>query len=348
MPATTQEERLLYKIARAYYDDDLTQGEIARRLGLSRVKVCRLLARAREEGVVRISIQAPGAACANLERELERRFGLSEAVLAPADPSQPLEQRLGEAAAEFFARSLRGDEVVGLTWGNTLRAFVAALPRLDLPRLTVVQLIGGLGSVAAGVNGSELTRLLAERCGARPRILQAPGVVASPEVKAALLADREVAETLALGSRADLIVVGVGAPQHTSAALGPGALLSRQELDALVARGAVGDIALRHYDAAGRHLESELDGRVVGVDPAALAAVPRRVAVAGGPAKVAALRAALAGGLVHVLVSDEDTATALLAAATASVHQPHSPPLAKRAAGRKLQPPAAAAGGQTP
>ncbi len=310
---TPHEERLLYKIARAYYGDDLTQGEIAGRLGLSRVKVCRLLARAREEGVVRISIQAPSGGCGELEEKLERRFDLAEAVLAPRDPSRSLEERLGEAAAAFFTRSLRGDEVIGLTWGHTLRAFVAAVPRLDLPRLTVVQLIGGLGSVAAGVNGSELTRRLAERCGARPRILQAPGVVASAEVKGALLADREVAETLALGARADLVLLGVGEPRQTAARLGPEALLPTESLEALVDGGAVGDLALRHFDAAGRPVVTELDGRVVGVEAAALAAVPRRVAVAGGPAKVGAIRAALRGGLVNVLVSDEETAEALLA-----------------------------------
>ncbi len=307
------EARLLYRVARAYYEDDLTQEEIADRFGLSRVKVCRLLGRAREAGIVRISVRGPGSGCGDLERALERRFGLREAVIAPRAPRLSILDRIGAAAASLFTRTVRGSETIGLTWGNSLRAFVESLPRLELPDVRIVQIIGGLGSVDAGVNGAELTRRLAERCGARPRIIQAPGIVASREVKAALLADPQVAEAIDLGTRADLAIVGIGVPELTPALLGPGALLQRGELDALLRQGAVGDIAFRHFDAGGRYLETDLDERVVGLDARALAAIPRRIGVAGGPEKTAAIGAALKGRLVDVLVTDEDTAVSLMA-----------------------------------
>jgi DNA-binding transcriptional regulator LsrR (DeoR family) len=307
------EARLLYRVARAYYEDDLTQEEIADRFGLSRVKVCRLLNRAREAGIVRISVRLPGSGCGDLERALERRFGLREAVIAPRAPRLSILDRIGAAAASLFARTVRGNETIGLTWGNSLRAFVESLPQLELPDVRIVQIIGGLGSVDAGVNGAELTRRLAERCGARPRIIQAPGIVASREVKAALLADPQVAEAIDLGTRADLAIVGIGVPELTPALLGSGALLQRGELDALLGRGAVGDIAFRHFDAGGRYLETDLDERVVGLDARALAAIPKRIGVAGGPEKTAAIGAALKGRLVDVLVTDEDTAVSLMA-----------------------------------
>jgi DNA-binding transcriptional regulator LsrR (DeoR family) len=312
------EARLLYRVAQAYYEDDLTQEEIGDRFGLSRVKVCRLLNRARDAGIVRISVSLPGSGCGDLERALEQRYGLREAVIAPRSSRLPLLDRLGGAAASLFTRAVRGSEVVGLTWGGTLRAFVESLPRLELPELRVVQIIGGLGSVDTGVNGAELTRRLAERCGARPRMIQAPGIVASPEVRAALLADPQVAEAIELGTRADLILVTIGVPARTPALLSPGALLKPAELEAVVSRGAVGDIAFRFFDAEGRYLETELDDRVVGLDAQALARIPRRIAVAGGPEKVAGIRAALKGGLVNVLVTDEESAEALLAGAPAA------------------------------
>jgi DNA-binding transcriptional regulator LsrR (DeoR family) len=307
------EARLLYRVARAYYEDDLTQEEIADRFGLSRVKVCRLLNRARDAGIVRISVRLPGSGCGDLERALERRFGLREAVIAPRAPRLSILDRIGAAAASLFARTVRGNETIGLTWGNSLRAFVESLPQLELPDVRIVQIIGGLGSFDAGVNGAELTRRLAERCGARPRIIHAPGIVASREVKAALLADPQVAEAIDLGTRADLAIVGIGVPELTPALLGPGALLQRGELDALLGRGAVGDIAFRHFDAGGRYLETDLDERVVGLDARALAAIPKRIGVAGGPEKTAAIGAALKGRLVDVLVTDEDTAVSLMA-----------------------------------
>ncbi len=307
----TGEGRLLYKIARAYYEDDATQEQIARRFRLSRPKVSRLLQQARDSGVVRISVQRPEGGCPDLERGLEERFELDEAVLAPRDRA-PVLERIGAAAASYFARTVQPDDVVGLSWGTSLREFASRLPHLDLPGVTVVQLIGGLGSLDSGVKGAELARRVAERCGARPRILQAPGVVATPAVKAALLSDREVSQSLELGRRATVALIGLGVPRAASALFGREGLLTRKDLDAILARGAVADVCLRYFDPAGRPVETSFEGRVLGIELPAFLAIPRRVAVAGGPEKVPAIRAALAGRLVNVLVSDEDTARALL------------------------------------
>ena len=306
-----EDARLLYKIARAYYEDDATQERLANRFGLSRPKVSRLLQQARDSGVVHISIRRPESGCQDLERELENLFDLDEAVLAPRDRA-PVVERVGAAAASYFARTVQPGDVVGLSWGTSLRAFAAQLPNLDLPRVTVVQLLGGLGSLDSGVNGAELTRRVAERCGARPRIIQAPGVVATAVVKAALLADREVAQALELGRKASMALIGLGVPRAASALFGPDGLLTRKDLDAILARRAVADVCLRYFDATGQPVATDLDERVLGIELPAFLAIPRRVAVAGGPEKVPAIRGALAGRLVNVLVSDEDTARALL------------------------------------
>jgi len=306
-----EEARLLYKLAQAYYEDGTTQEGIARRFRLSRPKVSRLLKQAREMGLVHISVQRPEGACPDLERELENRFELDEAVLAPRDRA-PILERVGAAAASYFVRTVQPSDVVGLSWGTSLRAFADHLPRLDLPRLTVVQLLGGLGSLELGVNGAELTRRVAERCGGKPRIIQAPGVVATRAVKAALLADPQVALALELARRADVAVVGIGVPRPSSELFGPEGLLTRKELEALLGRNAIADVCLHYLDARGRPVETDLDGRVLGIERAELLAIPRRVGVAGGPEKVQAIRGAVTGRIVNVLVTDEDTARALL------------------------------------
>ncbi|HET6440116.1 MAG TPA: sugar-binding transcriptional regulator [Anaeromyxobacter sp.] len=313
MASKTRDEdgRLLYKMARAYYEDGATQERIAARFGVSRPKVSRLLQQARDSGVVHISVRRPESGCPDLERELEGRFDLDEAVLAPRDRA-PVLERVGTAAASYFARTVQPGEVVGLSWGTSLREFAAKLPHLDLPKVTVVQLIGGLGSLDSGVNGAELTRRVAERCSAKPRILQAPGVVATPAVKAALLSDREIAQSLELGRKATVAWIGLGVPRAASALFGPEGLLTRKDLEAILAKGAVADVCLRYFDAAGRSVETGFEGRVLGIELPAFLAIPRRVAVAGGPEKVPAIRGALAGKLVNVLVSDEETARALL------------------------------------
>ena len=72
---------LLYKIAKAYYEDGLTQDQIGRRFGLSRIKVSRLLQQARQSRVVQITITPPPDSFGDLERDLETAYGLDEVVV---------------------------------------------------------------------------------------------------------------------------------------------------------------------------------------------------------------------------------------------------------------------------
>ncbi len=312
--ATDQElQKLLFKIARSYYEDDLTQEQIGKRLGLSRIKVSRLLQRAREEGIVQISVISPGASNADLERRLEADYGLDEAiVVSPSSLDRPsILQELGSAAAECLVRSLQGDEVVGLTWGTTLLAVVDALSVHRWPQVRVVQMLGGLGRPEADVYGADLARRTAEALGAKLRLIPAPGIVASKMVRDALLADPQISDTLALGAHADVALVGIGRPTPGSVVMQSG-ILTAEELDALEARGAVGDIALRFFDREGRPVVHEINDRIIGPTLGQIREIQRTIGVAGGPDKLDVIRAALLGKLVDVLVTDQANAERLI------------------------------------
>ena len=225
------DERLLYRIARAYYEDNLTQQEIAGRFGLSRVKVSRLLGRAREAGIVQISITAPPSSDADLERRIESQYGLKEAVVikAPAGDSHDVVAELGPAVATYLTRCLQGNETVAVSWGSTLLSIVDCLPALVMPDVRIVQMIGVLGEVEARVHGAELTRRMAQALGARPRLLHAPGIVKDSIVRDALVNDPQVSGTLALAAKADIAVVGIGT-LNSDSTLVTSNVLSRQEI----------------------------------------------------------------------------------------------------------------------
>jgi len=305
--------KLLFKIARAYYEDDLTQEQIGKRFGLSRIKISRLLRRAREEGIVQISVVSPLASHADLEGHLEARYGLDEAiVVSPAGlDSTEVARSLGPAAAACLVRRLQGDEVVALTWGTTLLAVVDALPVQHWPQMRVVQMLGGLGQPEADVYGADLARRMAEAFGAKLRLIPSPGIVSSRAVRDALLADLQISDTLALGASADVALVGIGRPTPGSVVVQSG-ILTPGALEALQARGAIGDIALRFFDADGRPVTHEVDERIIGPTLAQIREIPRVIGVAGGADKVDVIRAALRGGLLDVLVTDEDSAVKLL------------------------------------
>jgi DNA-binding transcriptional regulator LsrR (DeoR family) len=313
MIAGPDEKKLLFKIAKAYYEDGLTQEQIGKRLGLSRIKVSRLLQRARETRVVQITVVPPLASNADLERRIEARYGLNEAIVASptSQDASAVVRELGPAAADCLVRGLQGDEVLGLTWGTTMLSVIEALPTQNWPEMSVVQMLGGLGRPDADVYGADLARRAAEALGAKMRLVPAPGIVASKMVRDALLADSQIADTLALGESADVALVGIGRPTPGSVVLESG-ILSTDELGLLHARGALGDIALRFFDADGRPVDHEINDRIIGLDLDQIRGIPRVIGVAGGPDKREVIRAALRGRLIDVLVTDEDSALWLL------------------------------------
>lgn len=304
---------LLYKIAKAYYEDGLTQQQVGKRFGLSRIKVSRLLQRARDEGVVQITIVPPQNSDADLERALEHKYGLLESIIVPITTPDPAEvtPALGVAGADYLLRCLDGHEVVGLTWGSTLHALIEALPPQNWPEITVVQLLGGLGAPEAEVHGTDLARRMAQLFGAKLRLIPAPGVVNSTLVRDALLTDSQISGTLALGEQANVGVFGIGIPAQ-GAVMTRAGILAPDEIARLMEEGAVGDIALRFFDRAGRPVQQPVDERIIGLTLEQIRKIPRRIGVAGGAGKLDVIRAALLGGYINVLVTDALTANGLL------------------------------------
>jgi len=319
---SNEELRLLVKVSRFYYEDGLNQDAITARLGLSRSKVSRLLAQAREAGIVQISVVPLDQLFTDLEARLEQRFGLEEALVVEAPPTESQEvvsRVIGTAAAGYLIRAIGPRSTVGIAWGTTLYHLAAALPPHHLPDVQIVQIIGGLGPPDAEVHATELCRHLSRAFGCRMALLPVPGIVADQRTREALLPDIHVQRAVQAFDHLDMAFVGVGAPTPDSVVLRDGSIISQAELDDLLRKGAVGDIALRFFDADGNFVQSEINDRVIGVTIEQLRRTPRVVGVSGGPDKLPALQGALAGGLINVLITDSRTAERLLDPASTPV-----------------------------
>jgi DNA-binding transcriptional regulator LsrR (DeoR family) len=323
MPRASQprDPRLLAKVSRLYYEQQFSEAEIAVRLHLSRPKVSRLLKDARQAGIVQIMIVPPPGIHTALETELEQVFQLQEAIVVEAgEPYHPdLSARsLGVAAARHLQESLQPGEVIGISWGKTLSWMVSAIRPQPTPRAKIVQIIGGLGQPTANVHATDLSRRLAGALGCELALLPAPGIMDSRQSKEAVLSDSHIQHALSLFKDITVAYVGIGAPTPDSVLVRDGSIITRAEIDQLVALGAVGDIALRFFDAQGDPLRSELDERVIGITLDELRHVDRVVGVAGGPGKLAAVRGALLGGYIDVLITDQRMARLLLEPASDS------------------------------
>lgn len=307
---------LLTKVARMYHEQGLRQPEIAERLRVSQSRVSRLLKEAVSLGVVRTIVVPPPGVHPDLEDAVRERYGLTDVVVAGTfddDDESAIISALGSAGAAYLETTLKSGDRIGISsWSATLIAVVDAMtPRPALGAEKVVQMLGGVGVPRVQTQATRLTERLAAATGARPVFFPAPGIVASDAARDAILADPYIASVAAEWRDLTVSLVGIGGVSPSPLLAVSGNAVPDEIVEQLRDMGVVGDVCLRYFDAEGRPLASELSERILGMPGDQLRAVPRRIGVAGGERKFEAIRAALRGGWVDVLVTDLATAQRL-------------------------------------
>jgi DNA-binding transcriptional regulator LsrR (DeoR family) len=312
--ARVDELRLMAKVARMYYIQELNQQAITEKLQLHQSTISRMLKKARALNLVRFSITTPPGTFAELEDQLVARFNLKDVVVVecPAE-GEAMVRDLGSALAYFLESTLKPGKVIGISsWSRSLFAMVDALHPGDYcANGKVVQILGGVGNVGSEFHAIHLAQRLAGSIGAKPVLLQSPAVVGSAEAQRVLSRDTAVQEASALFDKLDLALVGIGSMEPSRMLAASGNILSREERTEMQRLGAVGDICFRYFDADGQPVKSPLMKRVIGIDLTKLRTCKRVVGVAGGSQKVQAILGALRGGLIDVLITDKHTAEAL-------------------------------------
>jgi DNA-binding transcriptional regulator LsrR (DeoR family) len=313
------ELRIMTKVARMYYEQGLRQMDIMEKLDLSQSTVSRLLKRAEAEQIIRITVLEPMGVHTELETELQSAFGLKEAIVVDSvEDDEAIARDVGKAGAFYLENTLKQSEVIGISsWSATLLHMVNAM--YPVPRDTgakVVQILGGIGSPTASVHANHLTARLSQVLRAEPKFLPAPGVVGSAANKQAFFQDPFVREVIELFDHVTLALVGIGAVEPSKLLAASGNVFSEDELSMLREKGAVGDLCLRFFDIHGAPVRTPLDDRVISMSHQQLQRVRRSVGVAGGQRKLAAIRGAVAGRWINVLVTDRMTAERLLAEST--------------------------------
>lgn len=309
-----ERRELLAQVAKLYYEESLTQAEIARRIGISRSSISRLLQEGREKGVVEIIIHYPWNRSSELEQRLVGQFGLSDArvLLTQDQPYEEVLNGLGILAARYVEEILSENMIMSISWGTTMLHVVKALrPARQFP-ITVVQMTGLVDTGSSHTDGLELARLLANIYGGEHRYLHAPLIVEDATIREALLQEPNIRETLALARQADIALLGIGTMEPQLSSLLRTGYLDRDEVIALKNQGVVGDICGQHYDKNGEVLEIGLNQRFVGIELEALQHIPHVIGVAGSKPKASAILGALRGGFVKILVTDSAAAEEVL------------------------------------
>lgn len=301
---------LTASVARRYYLDGRSKVEIADEFRLSRFKVARLLELARTSGLVRIDIGYPGSIDVSLSGRLQDAYGLQHAIVVDTVDDHPtsLRTQVGRAAAELLSEIVTADDVLGLGWARSLMAMRGALT--SLAACSVVQLTGALSRPDVDDSSIELVRDVARVAGGPASYFYAPMIVPDATTATALRRQPEVARAIDRFASVTKAVVGVGGWDPPASTVHDA--ISPTERKALRRLGVLADVSGVFLDADGTAVQAPLTERIIGIRAAQLHRIPEVIAIAYGPEKAAATRAAIRGGYVTGLVTHSSFARSLL------------------------------------
>jgi DNA-binding transcriptional regulator LsrR (DeoR family) len=298
-----------------YYEQNMSQDQIARSLITSRSNISRILSVAKKRGIVEIKINESTKRETDIEEMLISRFGLRAALVAKVPRSTSDYKAVGQLAVQSFLNHLKPRVKVAISWGRSIQAMVDALDIESRPDLTFVPLMGGMTSIPSAYSGETLIRSLAEKFNADYQILHAPTIVQSPDIKVALMKEPSVAAVIESVRNADVAFVGIGSRgANSSVHILQSAGIDEKNNPEFFAKWA-GDLAGRFFDRDGKSVSKQLDSRTVGLELDEIAKIRRVVGVAAGDEKTEGILAALRGGLISELVTSSNCALKLLEAA---------------------------------
>jgi DNA-binding transcriptional regulator LsrR (DeoR family) len=309
-----EELRQMIAVANLYYKDGCAQQEIATAMGISRPTVSRLLARAREERIVTISIVDPFNNNQVLADQLCLETGLTEAVITPAVPNSPeLNLRLvGISAARFIEKNIKAQDIVGIGWGRSLFSVAQSLEPQLTKSVTFVPLNGGLGQISPHFQVNELIRVFSKYFNGKSHQLFLPAIVEDNETKNILMDSADSKTITAIWEKLTTALIGIGTVDfETELNMLFVNYLNMETRQRLIEANAVGDVCMQFYDEKGNFVHDGLRG-VIGIPLEQLHKVPNVIAISSGVNKAQAILSAIKGKIIKTLITDDLTAQAIL------------------------------------
>lgn len=308
-----EDKRFILKIATLYYNEGLTQAEIAKKMEISRPLVSKILQEAKNTGIVEIYIKDEDAYSIALEMEIEKKYGLTEVIIVPNQKSATeaiSKKNVGRAAASYLSSILPKVKKIGVSWGTTLAEFVDEMPFLQYPNITIIPIMGGVGYSNVLYHSNHLAFLLAQKLNTTSTYFYAPALADTKKLKESLLDSKMISVALSEGKDVDVAIVGVGNPVRSSTYRDLG-YFTNSDIKELEEKGAIGDVAATFFDKEGKPVDTDVSSRMMGIELEDLKNIPCVIAIATGKEKSDSLKALLAQQVIDVLVIDQTSAEEL-------------------------------------
>lgn len=307
------EEKEAVKIATMYYVEGMTQAQIARKMGVSRSLISKILLDAKNDGIVEIFIHSKSAYTVQLERQLEEKYDLKNVIVVDTYNLNQYEvsKMASQEAALYLKKISKQIDTLGVSWGKSIRGLVDHYPYTNQSDVTVIPLIGGMGEDLVNIHSNQLSYDLAHKMRGTAKYLYAPALVSNTGIKQELQNNQAIRSVLEAGKNVDIALVGLSNPYKPNTMLEIG-YIDEEDVVGLRESGAVGDINSRFYNEDGEEVDSEINQHVLGLNLNDLKNIPLVMAIVHEMDKVSALKVAVDQKLVNILVTSDQIAIELL------------------------------------
>ncbi|WP_019241630.1 MULTISPECIES: sugar-binding transcriptional regulator [Bacillus] len=307
----SEEKKLLIKIAQMYYEQDLTQSQISKELGIYRTTISRMLKTAREKGIVKISIQYDTEETYTYEETIKNRFGLKHVIVVPIEAEQPEKSRLkamGQASARFIRNILKDNDIIGFSWGSSLAEMVNEIQTLDKKNIICIPMVGGpSGVLESRYHVNTICYNASLKLHGNSVMIDVPAIVGKKETRNDIIQSNHFQEIAKLWNQINIAIFGIGSANITSKASWS-AFYGDAIIKELEEGKVVGDICSRFFDALGNQVNTSIYDRTISIQLDVLKKTRYSIGIAESAEKVSAIIGALNGGYLNVLVTTEDTA----------------------------------------
>ena len=281
------EEILLVKAAWFYYIEGFTQQEIGEHLGIPRLRVNRLLDKARKNGIIRFSIRENDSNRMEVEQDLIRRFHLKDAFVVPSPiDGKDTNESIARAAAMYIHERIDSSSFINMGYGDTTSRILNHLSNMSEFPVNVVSLTGGVNYYLPNTRSNIFN--------ARLYLTPAPLLMKDADMVQAIEKEPSVQQILNMTPLAQLSVVGIGGMDEEATIVTNG-MLSINDFLLLSMKGAAGDILCHFIDENGQLVSSDIEGRLISTSLDTLKELENTIGVAAGENKVKAILAALRG-----------------------------------------------------
>lgn len=306
MKKIVDDRRTIIKVCDMFYNQDMTQSFIAKHLGLSRPTISRMLCTAKEKGIVKISIaNLYEANYFELERKIENKYNLKEVIVVDTlEDEQEQKDEAGKATARYLESIITEGAIIGVSMGTTLMHISKYIHSERSTKCMVVPLIGGVGQIGMELHANQIAENLAKAFKGHFMLLHAAAHVSNYEIKEALMQENHIKQVMNLVDNMDIALVGIGTISENSTVVATG-YYDDCDLTAMRQEGVVGDICMRFMDIHGDTSLVEKNANVIGVELKKLRKIPYSIGVATGREKAIAVKGAINGGYINILITDE-------------------------------------------